>query len=109
MSPKGEETVPRFRGGGGTRSIGTAPAIEAAAWLETFADALARNDAEAAANCFHEDSYWRDLVAFTWNIKTLEGAIRSAICSKPATAPPLPPAGNSKATAPPGTASPTPV
>jgi putative flavoprotein involved in K+ transport len=51
----------------------TASAIETATWLEAFADALARNDAEAAANCFHEDSYWRDLVAFTWNIKTLEG------------------------------------
>ena len=56
----------------------TAPAIEAAAWLETFADTLARNDSNAAANCFHEDSYWRDLVAFTWNIKTLEG--RDQIC-----------------------------
>ena len=52
---------------------GAAHAIEAAAWLKTFADALGCNDIEAAANCFHEDSYWRDLVAFTWNIKTLEG------------------------------------
>ena len=25
------------------------------------------------AALFHEDSYWRDLVAFTWNLKTLEG------------------------------------
>ena len=59
-------------------ATGTAPTSEVAEWLKIFADALTRNDAEAAANCFHEDSYWRDLVAFTWNIKTLEG--RDQIC-----------------------------
>src|ERR1700694_2730555 len=42
-------------------------------WLETFGAALARNDINAAANFFDKDSYWRDLVAFTWNIKTFEG------------------------------------
>ncbi len=42
-------------------------------WLEAFGAALARNDIRAAANFFGEDSYWRDLLAFTWNIKTFEG------------------------------------
>jgi putative flavoprotein involved in K+ transport len=48
-------------------------AAEIARWLERFEQALATGDAAAAAEMFGEDSYWRDLVAFTWNIKTLEG------------------------------------
>ena len=31
-------------------------------------------DIAAAAALFGEECFWRDLVAFTWNIKTLEGA-----------------------------------
>lgn len=50
---------------------------EVFAFLETFGKALANGDASAAAGMFTEDSYWRDLVSFTWNIKTLEG--RTAI------------------------------
>jgi putative flavoprotein involved in K+ transport len=42
-------------------------------WLEGFAEALERGDAAAAAERFLDDSYWRDLVAFTWNLKTVEG------------------------------------
>ena len=38
-----------------------------------FEEALAENDPQAAAAMFAEDGYWRDLIAFTWNIKTLEG------------------------------------
>src|SRR3954469_22494532 len=41
-------------------------------WLEGFADALERGDAAAAAERFLDDSYWRDLVAFTWKLKTVE-------------------------------------
>jgi putative flavoprotein involved in K+ transport len=48
-------------------------AAEVDQWLARFDDALARGDAKAAAELFGEDSFWRDLVAFTWNIKTLEG------------------------------------
>jgi putative flavoprotein involved in K+ transport len=48
-------------------------AAEIAGWLDRFEQALAAGDAVAAAELFGEDSYWRDLVAFTWNIKTLEG------------------------------------
>ncbi len=43
------------------------------AWLAAFGDALAARDAAAAAELFTEDCFWRDLIAFTWNIKTLEG------------------------------------
>ena len=34
---------------------------------------LDRADFHAAVQMFAEDSYWRDLVSLTWNIKTLEG------------------------------------
>ena len=50
-----------------------APDQQASAWLSRFGSALDRGDASAAADLFHEDSYWRDLVSFTWNIKTAEG------------------------------------
>ena len=46
---------------------------EAERWLGAFETALADRDAAAAAALFATDSYWRDLVAFTWNLKTVEG------------------------------------
>ncbi|MEM8689882.1 MAG: NAD(P)/FAD-dependent oxidoreductase [Pseudomonadota bacterium] len=42
-------------------------------WLSAFDKALSNGDATGAAGLFEEDSYWRDLVSFTWNIKTMEG------------------------------------
>jgi putative flavoprotein involved in K+ transport len=42
-------------------------------WLGQFEAALKARDVDAAAGMFATDSYWRDLVAFTWNIKTVEG------------------------------------
>jgi putative flavoprotein involved in K+ transport len=43
------------------------------AWLARFELALAAGDAEAASSLFATECYWRDLVAFTWNLKTVEG------------------------------------
>ncbi|MEH6719298.1 MAG: NAD(P)/FAD-dependent oxidoreductase [Aurantimonas endophytica] len=43
------------------------------AWLAAFETALAKGDAEAAAAMFAPVSFWRDLVTFTWNIRTMEG------------------------------------
>ncbi|MDD9883712.1 MAG: NAD(P)/FAD-dependent oxidoreductase [Gammaproteobacteria bacterium] len=54
-------------------SANTVPANTAAAWLQKFGAALAAGDGAKIAAFFHEESYWRDLVAFTWNIKTAEG------------------------------------
>ena len=42
-------------------------------WLSEFGDALEEGDAQRAAGMFVEDSFWRDLIAFTWNLRTLEG------------------------------------
>ncbi|MDK3074759.1 NAD(P)/FAD-dependent oxidoreductase [Sedimentitalea sp. JM2-8] len=42
-------------------------------FLDDFGSALERGDVDAAVAMFQDDCYWRDLVTFTWNIKTLEG------------------------------------
>ena len=48
-------------------------ATEVEQWLDRFDSALRAGDAAAAADLFATESYWRDLVAFTWNIRTVEG------------------------------------
>ncbi len=50
-------------------------------WLTAFGEALERGDTKAAADLFAPECYWRDLVSFTWNIKTMEGreAIREML------------------------------
>jgi putative flavoprotein involved in K+ transport len=42
------------------------------AWLADFEAALAAGDAERAAGLFAPTSFWRDLIAFTWNLTTVE-------------------------------------
>jgi len=51
----------------------TTPTQRATTWLSGFAAALARGDSDGAAALFVETGFWRDLVAFTWNLKTCEG------------------------------------
>ena len=46
---------------------------KATKWLEDFGAALERQDVDAAVSMFSDEAYWRDLVSFTWNIKTCEG------------------------------------
>ena len=50
-----------------------APTQQITAFLARFGDTLARADIAAAEALFTADCYWRDLVAFTWNITTAEG------------------------------------
>ncbi|WP_409374790.1 nuclear transport factor 2 family protein [Verminephrobacter aporrectodeae] len=49
------------------------PTQQATHWLTGLERALAQGDVAAAVALFDTDSYWRDLLAFTWNIKTCEG------------------------------------
>jgi putative flavoprotein involved in K+ transport len=42
-------------------------------WLAEFGEALEQGDADRAAGMFAEQSFWRDLIAFSWNIVTVEG------------------------------------
>lgn len=41
--------------------------------LAKLGDALASGNIDAAVNLFQAECYWRDLVTFTWNLKTMEG------------------------------------
>ena len=54
-----------------------------AAFLSKFEDALSAGDLDRACAMFGDECYWRDLVAFTWNIKTMEGreAIRDMLAA----------------------------
>jgi putative flavoprotein involved in K+ transport len=61
--------------------LSTHPTQIASAWLADFGTVLEHQDVDAAVALFAPDSYWRDLVAFTWNICTQESpeAIRSML------------------------------
>jgi hypothetical protein len=43
-------------------------------WLTKFEPALVRPDDVLLKTLFHADSYWRDLLAITWRIQTVNGA-----------------------------------
>jgi cation diffusion facilitator CzcD-associated flavoprotein CzcO len=43
-------------------------------WLTQFEAALGTPDEGALETLFHPDSYWRDLLALSWNIQTINGA-----------------------------------
>jgi Pyridine nucleotide-disulphide oxidoreductase len=43
-------------------------------WLAQFERALAQPDDTSLAGLFHRDSHWRDVLALTWRIKTVDGA-----------------------------------
>ena len=43
-------------------------------WLAQFEDALARPHDGLLESLFHPDSYWRDVLALSWNIQTINGA-----------------------------------
>jgi ketosteroid isomerase-like protein len=47
---------------------------EAAAWLTSFAENLQSSKIDKIMDGFLEDSFVRDLLAFTWDMRTFEGA-----------------------------------
>jgi putative flavoprotein involved in K+ transport len=54
-------------------SVATDAQAKAQRWFRDFEAALTAGDVDGVAGLFLEDSYWRDLVSFTWNLKTVEG------------------------------------
>ena len=48
-------------------------AIAAEGWLAEFEAALAARDDGALTNLFHSDSYWRDALALSWTLQTING------------------------------------
>lgn len=53
--------------------LNDSPATRVDNVLAKLGAALEKGDIDTAVNLFQIDCYWRDLVAFTWNIKTAEG------------------------------------
>ena len=49
------------------------PTARVQAFLDRFGGALEAGRIDEAVSMFAEECYWRDLVTFTWNIKTVEG------------------------------------
>jgi cation diffusion facilitator CzcD-associated flavoprotein CzcO len=43
-------------------------------WLAQFETALATSDERALKTLFHPDSFWRDVLALSWNLQTINGA-----------------------------------
>ena len=48
-------------------------AIAAEGWLAEFESAVAALDEGALENLFHPDSYWRDALALSWTLQTVNG------------------------------------
>ena len=54
--------------------VGLRPNVnDPSGWLDAFRSALAAGEIERASSLFGDECFWRDLVAFTWNVKTMEG------------------------------------
>lgn len=67
-------------------AIDTTPSVELQAvneWLGSLDSALKSVDAEAVAELFEPEGFWRDMISFTWNITTMEGrdAIKDMVSS----------------------------
>ena len=52
----------------------TPPAMAVQTWLEQFQEALAAGNQVRLKTLFAADSYWRDVLALTWRITTINGA-----------------------------------
>jgi cation diffusion facilitator CzcD-associated flavoprotein CzcO len=48
-------------------------AVSAQAWLDEFERALGKSDRAALNQLFLADSFWRDVLALSWNLQTLAG------------------------------------
>lgn len=66
------------------------PRAAAQAVLDALNQGLAAEKSEAVAGLFADESYWRDLVLFTWNLKTMEGPAQIAEMLRHQLSPALP-------------------
>ena len=56
------------------QSTGFDASAAARTWLENFNAAMVAEDFDGLATLFLDNGLWRDLLAFTWNIETIDGA-----------------------------------
>jgi cation diffusion facilitator CzcD-associated flavoprotein CzcO len=64
--------------------------IAAENWLAQFEQALAKPDDRLLQTLFHPESYWRDVLALSWNLQTINGAgaiLRDLKADAPSAAP----------------------
>ncbi len=54
------------------------PTEQVSRWLARFENALQSGDRPGLQDLFEEDSHWRDLIAFTWNITPHSGRVTIA-------------------------------
>src|SRR5258708_6262927 len=47
--------------------------IAAENWLSEFESAIAKPDESALKKLFHPESYWRDVLALSWHLQTING------------------------------------
>src|ERR1700704_5057569 len=78
MSPPSVSAAHSRLPGGSTMSVcggrdATAAKAMASRWIEDFGTALAQSDCATAAALIHPDGHWRDVLAFTWHLKTFNG------------------------------------
>jgi putative flavoprotein involved in K+ transport len=59
-------------------SVATTYQERAAAWLQDFENALTKPDPGALHELFADDSHWRDIAAFTWDVVQFSGLDRVA-------------------------------
>ena len=48
-------------------------------WLEALSDALSNSDHNRIASLFQQNSHWRDVLAFTWHLTTVNGASKLSV------------------------------
>lgn len=56
-----------------TTQMQSPAAVRVDTWLSSFESALRDRDIDTASGMFAPQSFWRDLVSFTWNLRTVEG------------------------------------
>ena len=52
------------------------PAVVAQTWFKTFANYIQANDVDGILDRLVEDAFWRDMLAFTWDLRTFYGRDR---------------------------------
>ncbi|KAH7889081.1 hypothetical protein F5I97DRAFT_2006620 [Phlebopus sp. FC_14] len=52
---------------------GISPTEVASVWFDAFSNAIASSDVVAVLDLFLDDGFWKDVLALTWDFRTLEG------------------------------------
>ncbi|SMR45589.1 unnamed protein product [Zymoseptoria tritici ST99CH_1E4] len=68
-------TLPHFKSSPSILSEkeGPSPTQIAQKWLASFSTAIASNDTTKLSSLIHEDGWWRDHLALTWDFRTIRG------------------------------------